>query len=71
MTIEQSVDTKETAVLAQVTERLRSKFPAVEPDEVEWVVRLRYEDFAGSKIRDFVPILVERAAGEELRRRKP
>jgi len=69
MTIEQSVDGREAAALAQTTQRLRSRFPILEPGEIESVVQLHYESFDGSKIRDFVPILVERAAADELRGR--
>ncbi|HTZ44004.1 MAG TPA: hypothetical protein VMB79_09080 [Jatrophihabitans sp.] len=69
MTIEQSVDTREATTMAQITERLCVRFPSVEPGEIELLVQLRYDGFAGSRIRDYVPILVERAAGDELRGR--
>jgi len=68
MTIEQSVDEREAAALAGVTARLRVKLPAVDPAEIETVVLRCFGGFAGSKIRDFVPILVERAAYAELSR---
>jgi len=56
----------EAAAIAGVVERLAQRFPAHARDEVARCVQERYESFAGSRIRDFVPVLVERAAGREL-----
>ena len=42
------------------------QFPELPPDEIERTVRVKYESFADSPIRDFVPVLVERAARRQL-----
>jgi hypothetical protein len=38
----------------------------VAPDVVQHTVHASYEQFAGSRIRDFVPVLVERMARTSL-----
>ena len=50
----------------EVTQRLVASFPAVPPDVVVHTVHASYERFAGSPIRDFVPVLVERLAKNNL-----
>lgn len=56
----------EAAAIAGVVDRLAQRFPAHPREAVARCVQERYESFAGSRIRDFVPVLVERAAGREL-----
>ena len=52
----------EVRAVTEVTRRLTGLFPEVEAAVVEHVVYRSYERFAGSPIRDFVPVLVERLA---------
>jgi hypothetical protein len=52
--------------MSRVTGRLQQQFPEVPAEAVEAVVNGRYEVFDGRPIRDFIPILVEHAAREEL-----
>jgi hypothetical protein len=47
--------------IARVAERLRQQFPEVRPDALDDVLRGHYKRFDGRPVRDFVPILVERA----------
>jgi hypothetical protein len=49
-----------------VVERLAASFPHVPADVVQSTVRSSYERFAGSPIREFVPVLVERMARSSL-----
>ena len=55
----------------QVVHRLSTRFAAIEVDEVAEVVHECHAQMAGSPIRDFVPLLVERAARERLRAMVP
>jgi hypothetical protein len=57
---------REVAALRQVTQRLHERFPQVPATTVEATVALQFHRFDDSRIRDFVPIFVERNAREEL-----
>jgi hypothetical protein len=59
----------EQAALATVVQRLTSQFPEVPPETIQQAVRGEYDEYDNSAIRDFVPILVERAVRAELRHR--
>ena len=52
--------------LALVTARLRERFASVPATTVEDVVAELTHDFDGSRVRAFVPILVERLARDRL-----
>jgi hypothetical protein len=62
-----TIRVREAEALRQVTQRLRSQFPELPPEQVEEIVRGRYEAFDHRPIRDFVPVLVERGARAQLR----
>ena len=62
----QSRPQNETDAMQHVVGRLGGQFPELPPDEIERTVRVKYESFADSPIRDFVPVLVERAARRQL-----
>jgi hypothetical protein len=47
--------------MSRVAERLREHFPEVPADAIDAVVNGHYEVFDGRPVRDFVPVLVERA----------
>jgi hypothetical protein len=49
-----------------VVERLAKQFPELQHETISDLVRGKYANFADSTIRDFVPILVERSARDEL-----
>ena len=62
-------DEHERLAIAAVEERLAARFPDVDAAVVEAAVRLSYAALTGP-VRDFVPLLVERAA-RHLRREEP
>ncbi len=55
----------ERVALVVVQERLRARFPDADAAVVEAAVRLSHAEIRG-RVRDFVPLLVERAAHERL-----
>ncbi len=57
----------EAKALAEVAERLRARFPMVQPDTIDKVVQDYHHEFEGTPIRDFIPVLVERQATDRLR----
>jgi hypothetical protein len=56
----------EESALHDLIRRLVAQFPEVEQDEIVRAVHGRYEQFEDSRIRDFVPVLVERAVRTEI-----
>ena len=56
----------ETRAVTQVAQRLTVSFPDVAPDVIQDTVQTSHQRFAGSPIRDFVPVLVERMAKTSL-----
>ena len=59
-------DRKEKIALRQIAERLATKFPGTPAEVITWIVRAQYATFADSRIRDFIPVLVERSVRSEL-----
>jgi hypothetical protein len=57
--------TEETSV-AEVQARLTDKFPQISPNDIAAIVSRVYARYEGSRIRDFVPLLVERGVRAEL-----
>jgi hypothetical protein len=62
------VPQEERAQIDAVERRLAQKYAELPHDRVAGVVQHAYARFNKSKLRDFVPLLVERRAGEELAR---
>jgi hypothetical protein len=56
----------ESRAVTEVVQRLALSYPELPPDVVEHTVQASHERFAGSPIRDFVPVLVERMAKSSL-----
>ena len=56
----------EARAVAEVTRRLSTRFPDVPVDVVSATVHDCHAQFAGSPIRGFVPVLVERMARSSL-----
>ena len=56
----------EQHALAGVRDRLCQRFPELAPTVVEAAVRVAHAELIESRIRDFVPVLVEHAARERL-----
>jgi hypothetical protein len=57
---------QERETLHRVVERLLARFPKLPAVQVEAAAVGRYRDLQHSRVRDFVPILVERLAGVDL-----
>lgn len=57
---------EERALIDAVERRLVQKYAAVPPDHVAAVVQDAYTQFQQSTVRDFIPLLVERRASEQL-----
>ena len=58
--------TPEEAAIRQVVARLAQQFPELSADEIDRAVNGQYDRFRSSPIRDFVPVLVERATRRQL-----
>lgn len=54
--------------ISAVLERLRQRFTEVDPGAIEATLHTVHQRFEGNPIRDYVPLLVERAATRELNR---
>ena len=57
----------EEQLLAQTVDRLAAKYATVPADTVAASVAQAHSRFEGRPVRDFVPLLVERIAGQNLR----
>jgi hypothetical protein len=64
--LEQHRERGEAAALAHVKDRIAERFPAVPPPVIETAIQRRWAEFDGSRVRDFVPILVERSVRADL-----
>ncbi|WP_313862962.1 three-helix bundle dimerization domain-containing protein [Mycobacterium sp.] len=60
------VESSEWTAIQRVVERLKANYSAVPPDAVTTVVHHNHARFDGSRIREFVPLLVERHSRREL-----
>jgi hypothetical protein len=58
----------EDALIADVEQRLIGKYNELHPGQVASVIKNAHAAFADSRVRDFVPLLVERRAHVELTR---
>lgn len=57
---------EERVLIGDVEQRLAKKYEALPHDQIAAVVQHAYARFRSSRVRDFIPLLVERRAGEEL-----
>jgi hypothetical protein len=58
----------EAALINEVRQRLFRKFGDVPQDRISSAVNQAHDRFAHSKVRDFVPLLVERRVSDQLSR---
>jgi hypothetical protein len=56
----------ERVLIGEVEQRLAKKYADLPPDHIAAVVQHAYSRFRSSRVRDFIPLLVERRADEEL-----
>ena len=59
--------TEEIHAMDELADRLRGRFPDAQFDRIKQVVAQVHHQFDGSPIRDFIPVLVEREAVDQLR----
>jgi hypothetical protein len=57
----------EDRAIDEVVSRLSERFPTVSPERIAVVVDEELHRFDGGRVRDFVPVLVERAAKKRLK----
>lgn len=57
----------EEAAVRNVIKRLREQFPELDCDTVARSVHGRYAELGDAPVRDFIPVLVERGAREQLK----
>jgi hypothetical protein len=60
------VPQEERVLIGDVEQRLARKYAALPHDHIAVVVQHAYARFRSSRVRDFIPLLVERRADEEL-----
>ncbi|QAY72546.1 hypothetical protein ET445_03495 [Agromyces protaetiae] len=51
----------------EVVERLAERFPGADRAEIKTIVEAEYLGFEGKRVRDFVPVLVEKSAKKRLK----
>jgi hypothetical protein len=61
------MDESESRVVAEVAARVHARLPGLTVDDVEREVRRLFGEYETSRVRSFVPILVEREAVATLR----
>lgn len=66
VTVEADATRREQRAAILIKQRLHQQFPNVPPDRIDTTVQEHFHRFAGSRIRDFIPIFVERGAREQL-----
>ncbi len=55
-------------MIEQVVDRLAATYPDLAHDDVAHAVHRAYEHFSDSRVREFIPLLVERRARADLSR---
>jgi hypothetical protein len=60
------IELSEQTVIDEVADRLTRKYPNIPPDILTAVVQGVHARFDGRPLREYVPLLVERFAGQEL-----
>ena len=60
------IELSEQTIIEEVADRLTRKYPTIPPDALTAVVRGVHARFHGRPVREYVPLLVERFAREEL-----
>ena len=58
----------ETQAIDQVINRLAERFPSLERAQIAEVVEEELRQLDGGRVRDFVPVLVEKAAKKRLKK---
>ena len=61
-------ESDETQAIDQVIDRLSQRFPSLERAHIANVVQDEHEQLEEGRVRDFVPVLVEKAAKNRLKK---
>ncbi len=61
-------DIDDDAIIEQVTQLVRSRYPDVPQSEVDRIVREEFSVLSGRPVRDFLIVLTERAAKQRLKK---
>ena len=56
----------EQTAMDSLAERLGLQFPELPSEEITRAIRGQYAEFDNSRVRDFIPVLVERAVRADL-----
>ena len=64
-----TMQVSEETLLADIQRQLLDEFPHVAPAAVNTLIREEHARFEASRIRDLVPLFVEKRARRELKRR--
>jgi hypothetical protein len=62
------IQISEEALLGEIQRRLLDEFPPVSALVVDTLIRNEHTRFEASRIRDFIPLFVEKRARRELKR---
>ncbi len=57
----------ENKAISEIVERLRERFPDASPESVADAVEYARATFSAAKVRDFVPVLIEKEAKARLK----
>lgn len=63
------IEISEETLLVDIGRRLIDEFPCVSPVVVDVLIRQEHARFETSPIRDFVPLLIEKQARQQLKHR--
>ena len=61
----------EDRAVAHVIDRLAERYPRVPRSSIEQAVHEEREALAGNPVRDYIPVLIEHGAKEQLRLQTP
>ena len=64
----QIIQISEETLLEEIQRRLLDEFPSVSPLVVDALIRNEQARFEASRIRDFIPLFVEKRTRRELKR---
>ena len=63
----QTMQVSQETLLAEIQRRLIDEFPSVPPMVVTILIQAEHARFEGSRIRDFIPLFVEKRARRDLK----
>lgn len=63
---ERTEQQREETAIREVTERLAKRFPDRPAADIDTAVSSQFRRFTDARIRDFIPVLVERAVRDDL-----